>query len=160
MKANPGERSIRERMAPGVLSQDGFLGTDGRSLQEIVAADRAELERAGVTPDEVADVIDGLHAAADRGLETPCPACDGRVSVEEIEVMGRIPCPFGCGYRAHKAVLRVHVAGRVFELTPLHAHLIREHGFFQGRGAAFRLESADAIALVRLCRTASSGATD
>ncbi|MDX9981269.1 MAG: hypothetical protein RBU25_14680 [Lentisphaeria bacterium] len=152
MKRNPVQAHAREMMERGRLARDGFLGDDMRPLDEIVAADAAALAAAGVTRGNLADLLDELHAAADAALETPRELFGGKVQVQLIEVMGRIPCPFGCGERAHKAAIRVKAGDLAFVFTPLQAHLIREHGFFQGEGSWFRLEPAELIALYRLCR--------
>ncbi len=154
MKTNPAEQAIRERMQPGILSGEGFLGDDQRSLGQIVAEDAAILEAAGITARQIANLLTELHELADAGLESPVRVADGEVVVQECEVMGQIPCPFGCGKSAHKAALTVEFDGRRLQFTPLVAHLIGEHGFFQGRGSCFRLEPADAIALYRSCRPA------
>jgi len=155
MKRNPAEDHVRRRLAPGVLSLEGFLGTDARNIADIVAADIAELEAAGVAAADLADLFDELHAAADEALENPRQLFDGRVTVRVTEVMGRLPCPFGCGHLAHKGVVEVRTDGKTLLLTPLHSHLIREHGFFQGRGAPYRIEPRVAAALYRLCRGTS-----
>ncbi|MBN2449762.1 MAG: hypothetical protein JXR77_05195 [Lentisphaeria bacterium] len=152
MKRNPALQSSRERMAPGRLSRGGFLGDDERPLDEIVAADGAELAALGVTAAEIAELLESFHRAADEALETPRELCGGRIVVQETEVMGRIPCPFACGFRTHKANILVRSGDRTWVVTPMHAHLIGRHGFFQGRGSAFRVEPADLAALVRLCR--------
>lgn len=127
-------------MLPGRLSRDGFLGPDDRPIEEIVAADLAVLESEGVSRNELADFLDDLHHAADAALETPAECCNGRVTVCLIEVMGRISCPFACGMRTHKACISVQAGNMGFTFTPMHVHLIREHGFFQGQGAPFRLD--------------------
>lgn len=152
MKRNPAHDRAREMMERGRLARDGFLGDDMRPLDEIVAADEAALAAAGVTREELADLLDELHAAADEALETPRELFGGKVQVQLTEVMGRIPCPFGCGEQSHKAAIRVRAGELNFVFTPLQAHLIREHGFFQGEGSWFRLEPAELIALHRLCR--------
>ena len=43
MKKSPNEMTLTERMAPGVLSKDGFLGDDDRPLDEIIERDRVSL---------------------------------------------------------------------------------------------------------------------
>ncbi|MFO7820911.1 MAG: hypothetical protein R6V56_02465 [Lentisphaeria bacterium] len=151
MKHNPAEDAIRKRMAPGELSLDGFLGEDNRSIAEIVDADVARLEMLGVSREKVADVIDAIHRVADEGLETEREMCDGKLHVRMEEGMGGIPCPFGCGYQGHKGIIHVKMPDREISLTPLHGHLIREHGFFQGRGSVFRLAPDTAAELCRLC---------
>ncbi|NOY80992.1 MAG: hypothetical protein GXP31_08300 [Kiritimatiellaeota bacterium] len=156
MKANPAEAQVRQRMAPGVLSRDGFLGTDSRNIADIVAEDRADLDAAGVTAADIARVLEDIHRAADAGLETSITLCDGAVRARGVEVMGRIPCPFGCGVRAHKAVITVEALGKELRITPILIHLIGTHGFFQGRGSPFRIEPAEAIALWRLCGSDAS----
>lgn len=150
MKTNPADKAILDRMRPGVLSAEGFLGNDPRSLSQIVAEDTAALEAEGLTPAELGDFLADLHAQVDAALGGPIQLAEGQVTLEEDEVMGRIPCPYGCGARAHKAVIRVRFEGRELMLTPLHAHLIGAHGFFQGRGTIFRLEPTDLVALYRL----------
>ena len=138
-------------MAPGVLAQDGFLGHDQRSLQEIVAEDLAELAAAEVSLAELGEFLDRIHQTADAGLETTCPMCDGALSVRLAEGMGRIPCPFACGFRAHKGIVHVQAGSLSHRLTPLQIHLIKEHGFFQGRGAPFRLSPRQLAELYRKC---------
>ncbi len=152
MKRNPANANVRALMERGRLGRDGFLGDDTRTIEDIVAADDATLVAAGVTRAELADLLDELHVAADEALETPRDLYDGKVQVQVTEVMGRISCPFGCGKRAHKAAIQVKAGSLAFVFTPLHAHLIREHGFFQGKGSWFRLEPAELISLYRLCR--------
>jgi len=152
MKADPSESRVRDRMRPGVLSRDGFLGSDPRNIGDIVAEDMAELEGMGVTREEIADLFERIHRAVDQSPETPVRLCGGRIIAEATEVMGRIPCPFACGFRAHKAVITVRTGDRVLRITPIGIHLIGRHGFFQGRGAPFRIEPRDAAALVLACR--------
>jgi len=152
MKHDPTEQSVRERMVPGALALDGFLGHDERTLADIVAADLAELDAAGISKEALGDLLDEIHQAADAALGVPVDLYDGKVIATVIEVMGRIPCPFGDGALAHKAVVDVRIPQGTLRITPLDAHMIREHGFFQGKGSPFRVEPHDAIALYRLCR--------
>ena len=157
MKKNPEWTSERALMAPGRLSRDGFLGSDTRTLDDIVAADLAELAEAGLEVGAIADLLDELHEAADEAFENPRSLCGGRVTVQATEVRGRISCPFACAYRTHKANIEIQAKDLALRLTPLSAHLIRAHGFFQGRGSPFRLEPADLIRLYRLCREGAAG---
>jgi hypothetical protein len=139
MKANPADKAILERMRPGVLSAEGFLGSDPRPLARIVSEDAATLEAMGVTCEALGEFVAELHQRVDAALGGPVTLADGRVVMEETEVMGRIPCPYGCGALAHKAVIEVAFDGEKYLLTPLHAHLIGAHCFFQGRGTLFRI---------------------
>lgn len=151
MKHNPAEDEIRRRMAPGSLSRDGFLGEDNRSIDEIVDADKAHLAEIGLTVEKVADMLDWIHRVADEGIETEREMCHGKLKVRLEEGMGGIPCPFGCGYRGHKGIIHVRTPEREVRITPLHSHLVRKHGFFQGRGSTFRLDPDIAAELYNLC---------
>ena len=152
MKKNPAQANVLERLAPGRLSRSGFLGQDERPLEEIIAADLAELGAAALSTAQVADLLDELFRSAAAGLEAPRSACGGRATVQLFEAMGRIPCPFACGGRTPKAVVQVKAGPVSISFTPLQAHLIREHGFLQGRGCTFRLEPRDLAALYVACK--------
>ncbi len=154
MKKNPALRSTLERMSPGNLSKDGFLGTDDRPVSEIVAADVAALEALGLDCEQAAELLDELHRKADQGLESPVVCFDGKVTVQGTEVKGGMPCPFGCGVRTHKACIRVRGEGLELVFTPMQVHLVRDHGFFEGRGSPFRMEPEALAALFHLCGTA------
>jgi hypothetical protein len=152
MKQNPAFAPLLRRLAPGRLSLSGFLGNDDRPLEEIIATDLAELDAAGLSTRQVADLLDDLHRLADEGLEAPREAFGGRATVRLVETMGRISCPFACGFHTHKAIVHVRAGPLVLRFSPLQAHLLREHGFLEGRGSAFRLEPRDLAALCAACR--------
>jgi len=152
MKVNPAENRVRQRMDPGVLSRDGFLGDDPRPVNDIVADDAALLAAEDVTTTEAGDLLEKLFTAAEAALETEVTLGAGRVKVRLQEGMGRIPCPFACGDRSRKGELEIVFAGQRLILTPLSIHMIRQHGFFQGRNSVYRVEPSVVAALVRLCR--------
>jgi hypothetical protein len=153
MKQNPAERTVRERLEPGHISVEGFLGADTRPLADIIAADTGEVEEAGLTAEQLGAFLENLHAIADAGWEGRVPAFKGRVTVRADETLGQIPCPFACGGHCHKAEIAVKDAdgNDLLRFTPLDAHLIRRHGFFQGKGSPFRIEPARLIDLYRRC---------
>ncbi len=147
MKQNPTESAIRERMAPGALTLDGFLGNDTRPLDDIISADMDALADAGVSREAIADLLDEIHAAADANQEAPISLFGGAITAQVTEVRGRIPCPFGDGHLAHKAVIDIRAPGCELRITPLGIHMLREHGFLQGRGAEFRVEPESLLEL-------------
>lgn len=153
MKENPAEQTIRDRLEPGLISVEGFLGTDKRPLADIIAADAGEVEAAGYTAKELGKFLEDLHLAADAGWEGRVPAFDGKITVRSDETLGQIPCPFACGTHCHKSVIGVKDAegNDLLSYTPLAAHLIRAHGFFEGKGAPCRIEPAELIKLYRRC---------
>lgn len=151
MQHNPAEDEIRQRMAPGALSRDGFLGKDNRDIDEIVDADVAHLQELGMSIEQLADILDRIHEVADEGLETEREMCGGKVRVRMEEGMGGISCPFGCGYKGHKGIIHVVLPDHEIRFTPLHPHMVRAHGFLEGRGSTFRLDPEVAAELYRLC---------
>lgn len=152
MKQNPSESAVRERMAPGALTLDGFLGNDTRPLDDIISADVDFLADGGVSRAAIADLLEEIHEGADANQEAPISLYDGAVTAQATEVRGRIPCPFGDGHLAHKAVIDIRAAGCELRITPLGIHMLREHGFLQGRGTEFRVEPESLLELYHVCR--------
>lgn len=142
---------ILERMAPGALCAEGFLGSDHRELPEIIAADTATVEAAGLTHERIAAELKKVFDAAIAELGRPLKVSVNLTAVWH-EGMGRIPSPWpGDGvFPKGELVLTETPAGRTLIVTPLSIHLIAAHGFYQGRGTHYRLEPADLIALLEL----------
>ena len=153
MLHNPADQMIRDRLEPGHLSIDGFLGNDDRPIADIIAADTGEVEAAGYTVKQLGDFLEHLHVTGDGGWESRVPMYDGKISVRSDETLGAIPCPFACGGHTHKAVITVKDAAgeNLLIFTPLDAHLIEAHGFFEGKGSPYRIEPKELIALYELC---------
>ncbi len=140
MKKSPEDQRIIERMQPGVFCLDGFLGSDRRSLGEILDADNSIVIGLGVTHQQIAAVLEGVLDRAVAACGGPADVADGIVA-EFHEAMGRIPCPFGDGvYHKGEVVLTDRETGNQYHFTPLSVHMIAEHGFYQGVGSAYRIE--------------------
>lgn len=139
MKLTPNEKRLRERMAPGVLSQEGFLGSDDRPVAEIVEADQAVLEALGVTARTLAAKMQEIYLAAREAQEAPVQIGECLLA-QCVEVRGGIACPFADG-RFDKGEVNVRnlASGEEIRFTPLAIHLVGEHGFFEGRGSPFRI---------------------
>jgi len=144
MKRTPQDEKVIGRMAPGVLSRGGFLGDDRRSLAEILAADRAAVEALGLTHARIADALDAACRAAMSALGAPVHLPGTNRVAEYHEAMGRIasPWPDGRTFAKGEIVLADPASGESVVFTPLSVHLIRAHGFYQGRGSCYRLEPA------------------
>jgi len=152
MKPSPTEKRILDRMAPGVLCREGFLGTDARPLQEILDTDRSTLERLGCTHEQLAERLGRVCEAAMAACGAPVSVEGGRLMAEYREAMGQIPCPWADAARRPKGEVECTdpQTGRSLVYTPLAVHLIEAHGFYQGRGSRYRLEPADVAAVFRL----------
>jgi hypothetical protein len=144
MKCSPSQQKITETMAPGVFSQGGFLGTDDRPLSEVVDSDRSTLAQLGVSPRAIADGLLAILELAVAASGAPVAAVGGQTATLR-EAMGRIPSPYGDGVFPKGEVEVTRPDGTTWRFTPLSIHLIREHGFFQGKGSRYRLEPAQAM---------------
>lgn len=153
MKENPADQTTRDRLEPGQLSIAGFLGDDNRPIADIIAADTGEVEAAGFTARQLGNFLENLHRTGDAGWEGRVPAFNGKVTVRSDETLGQIPCPFACGINCHKAEVAVKDPddNDLLRFTPLAAHLIAEHGFFEGKGSPHRIEPKTLIELYRHC---------
>jgi hypothetical protein len=139
MKLSPEEQKATERMAPGIYSREGFLGDDTRRLSVIIDTDQSALEELGVDRAELAEKMQAILDQAAAVYGTPVQVAEGITAVFR-ESMGRIPCPFGDGIYPKGEVELMSTDGAVTRFTPLSVHMIREHGFFQGRGSRYRIE--------------------
>jgi len=151
MKRDPTIRRVVDRMRPGVLCRDGFLGSDRRRLEEIIETDRSTVVGLGTTHEAIAERLEAVYGRARAGLGTPV-AIDGRLTAVWREAMGRIPCPWGgCGTFPKGEVELTDVeTGQSLLLTPLSIHQVAAHGFYQGRGARYRVEPELACRLLGL----------
>jgi hypothetical protein len=151
MKHLPDEDRVLQRMAPGALSKEGFLGDDRRELAEILTDDDHLVESLGLSHKAIADALQDVLDRAEGDLGRPVDLGDGRTATYR-ESMGRIPCPFGgCGvFRKGEVELNDPDAGSVVRFTHLSIHMIRHHGFYQGRGTRYRLEPETLARTLRL----------
>ena len=82
--------------------------------------------------------------AASAGLGAPVHLPGGNLVAEYHEAMGYIasPWPDGRTFPKGEVVVADTATGERVVFTPLSVHLVRRHGFFQGRGSPYRLEPA------------------
>jgi hypothetical protein len=157
MKQTPQLDAVEARMRSGGIVREGFLGSDRRSLSEILDEDQNAINHLGVTHQQIAERMEHLCEEGKRGLGTTVHVDeDFEVSVQSVR--GFLPCPWG-----HKGLypkLNVHVrnrrSGRTMLWTGMQIHLIRDHGFYQGRGSGFRIEPQDAVEILALKATQTS----
>lgn len=150
MKKNPKESRIEEDMQPGRLVDDGFLGDDTRGLSDIIREDLAVLNKLGVSPERLGRKMRLITRAAMKGMEDPVEV-DG-YEAYIYESRGWHGCPFKDNYRVAKRNTYVTdlKTGEKMRWSDLNIHLIQDHGFFQGKGAEFRLEPAELVKFLRL----------
>jgi len=141
MKQTVQMQKAQERMAPGVITRDGFLGDDRRPLADILLADEEAVKALGREHGAIAARMVELRDAGMAGLgEFVDVAPHFEVRVDSVR--GRLPCPFGDPgiFPKTNVTVRNTRTGREVTYTDLHIHLVRVHGFYEGRGSPFRLE--------------------
>lgn len=140
MKLTPEEKKIQKNFEPGKITRDGFLGADTRHIHEIIKADLSILSRLGIDQKDIADQLQYFIDQAKGGLETEVDLGDYMVKV--IWTKGVLPCPFGKPGLHHKIIAEVlnKTLNEKIIYSQLNVHMIREHGFFEGKGSKFRLE--------------------
>lgn len=141
MKLDPKEKMIMERMNAGVLSTEGFLGTDDRHLHEIIETDQEVLQRLGITCEQIAERMKYFTEQSKEAYEIPI-IIDHKYSVLQENWRGRVVCPFN--HRGSYSKSRVTLSNTENNITvtwtPINIHFIEEHGFFEGLGSKYRLD--------------------
>jgi hypothetical protein len=144
MKQSPELKKAQGNMRPGVIIVPGFLGSDRRDLAQILEEDDMAVRRLGLTHGGIAAKMRALRDAGIAGLgEFVDVAPHFRVRVDDVR--GRLRCPFedpGLVSKTNTTVENLCL-GRQITYTDLGIHLIEVHGFYQGRGSAFRVEPGD-----------------
>jgi hypothetical protein len=127
----------------------GFLAADVRSLDRLIADDQALLAKYGLTARQLGLRMQEVTDLAKAGLGAEVTIGEGLVAWCD-EWKGLIVCPWPHGGRFDKrlTLVRQSATGRTIRWTDLNIHLILEHGFFEGKGAEFRLDPQDLIEIL------------
>jgi len=141
MKKKNSLDALEQNLRQASATREGFLGPDERSLSAILRADDAAVRRRGLTHARIAQRLLALRQAGWEGLGEPVSVPPHfEVSVEAAR--GKLFCPFGDPGSFAKVNTTVRNLKRGTEIifTDLNIHLIAAHGFYEGRGAPFRLD--------------------
>jgi hypothetical protein len=143
MKQSPELQKAQESMKPGAITLYGFLGTDERNLIDILTEDDGAVKRLGLSHEHIASRMEELRGLGKDGLgEFIKVQPHYQVRVESVR--GKLPSPFG-GPGLHQktnTIVRNEALDLEIVYSDLHIHLIRNHGFYQGKGSQFRLDPA------------------
>lgn len=151
MKQPPDLDKAEKRMQPGMITRDGFLGHDSRQLEEILQEDENRVSRLRLTHKRIARRLKYFTTEGRKGLGTPVTV-DEVYTVKVEEWRGVLPCPWDDGEVFRKGYVNLTNEELDEELawTPLSIHMIREHGFYGGKGNAYRIEPEDARRILGL----------
>ncbi|MHC4289299.1 MAG: hypothetical protein ACYSOF_05835 [Planctomycetota bacterium] len=150
MKQSPREKKLEEVLRSTKLVAGGFMGTDARHPIEIIEDDLSELERFGVTAEQIADRMTELTELAKPRLGNWIDSATKHLRVKSEDCKGSLVCPWphpGTFDKRITTVEHLETGGQV-SWTDLNIHMIAEHSFFEGKGAFFRIEPAEIISIL------------
>jgi hypothetical protein len=125
------------------------MGDDSRSFNEVIDADAFQVSKLGYTMEQIAARMQEITDTAKTGLGNWVNVDDKLQAVAE-EAKGSLICPWPHPGRYVKRVTTVERrnSGETIRWSDVNIHLIAEHGFFEGRGAAFRIEPEKLINVI------------
>ena len=141
MKQTPEYNAIQQQMQPGIITLEGFLGTDSRNLIDIIAHDEVSVHQLNITHQDIASRMQYFRDAGLDGLGEFLKI-DGHYEVRVDSVRGKLPSPFGGPgmYEKVNTTVRNMNINKEVVYTDLHIHFVKDHGFYEGEGSAYRLE--------------------
>jgi hypothetical protein len=141
MKKSPQQDKFDRMLDASKFSASGFMGSDTRTVWEIIDADMTTLEKLKTTKEKVAARMQEITDQGIQGLGDWIAASD-TIRVRVDDTRGSIPCPWAHGVRCAKRITTIERTdtGQTLHWSDLSIHLILEHGFFQGKGSPYRLE--------------------
>lgn len=158
MKQTPQEKQLYENFMPGKITREGFLGHDTRHIHDIIEEDAHTLARLGVSREQIADRLQYFIEEGKKGLETVVDLGDYTTHVRWSR--GMLPSPFGGPKRLYHKIVAT-VANKTFQkeirYSQLNVHMIRDHGFFEGKGSVFRLEPEEVVDVLQIPRQEDTG---
>jgi len=142
MKMTPELKKAMENMEPGIITAEGFLGSDRRTLSTIIDEDAQLMRRLNITPRELAARMRHFMQEGRKGLGEPVTV-DNDWLVQTDEARGYLACPWEDGiFRKVNVTIELKVTGEKLFYTDLLIHMVEEHGFLEGHGSSFRLDLA------------------
>ncbi len=149
MKKSPDIQKLEAVLRASKLSAEGFLGSDTRSLAEIIDSDSSDIAKLGYTAEQLAEKMQHITDLAEKALEN-WANIDDVYQAKVAEAKGRIPCPWPHLFHCQKrvTVLRNTKTSLEISWSDLNIHLIKEHGFFEGKGSPFRIEPKQLIEML------------
>jgi hypothetical protein len=176
MKESPQTKHLEEILKSSKIVMGGFLGDDRRSISEIIDTDMAQVAKSGFTLEQIAARMQEITKAAISGLgnwvlipfrdrqpiTTNVVGTTEHATAEEVraathelrtrveEAKGLMVCPWPHPGRFAKRVTEVQLVNtnEFIMWSDLNIHMIREHGFFEGKSSNFRIEPGELIKII------------
>ena len=148
-KKTPQLQRLEEVLHSSKLVYGGFMGTDTRSVLDVIDADLAELSRLDTTAERIAARMQEITDIAKDGLGNWVKIDENRQAMTE-EAKGTLVCPWPHPGKFAKRVttVKLNKSGQIIYWADLNIHLIAEHSFFEGKGSIFRIEPQKLIRVI------------
>ncbi|MHC4726955.1 MAG: hypothetical protein ACYS17_06950 [Planctomycetota bacterium] len=149
MKESPQMQKLEQILRSSKLVAGSFMGDDPRGVMEVINTDSSQVSKLGFTMEQIASKMQAITDSAKTGLGTWIKIDDKhQASVEEAK--GSLVCPWPHPGRYLKRITTVERldSGETIHWSDLNIHLIAEHSFFEGKGAAFRIEPEKLINII------------
>jgi hypothetical protein len=149
MKESPQRLKLEHILRSSKLVAGGFMGDDSRTFNEVIDADASQVSKLGYTMEKIASRMQEITDTAKTGLGNWVKVNDELQAVAQ-EAKGSLICPWPHPGRYVKRVTTVDRCNsdETIRWSDLNIHLIAKHGFFEGRGAAFRIEPVKLINVI------------
>ena len=150
MKQSPRDKKLEEMLRSTRLVAGGFMGADPRHPIEIIEQDTAALENLGVTTGQLAQRMRELTELAKPRLGTWIDDAFGKIRIKSEDFKGTLVCPWPHPGFYEKRITTVEHLQTHQQIiwTDLNIHMIEEHGFFEGKGAFFRIEPKEIVSIL------------
>lgn len=152
MKESPQMKKNAENMKAGRISLSGFLGNDNRNLVQIIIDDDALVKKLNRSHLQIADRMDYFRERGALGLGEYITV-DDYFEVKVESVRGKLPSPFEEDRKIIKKTnitVRNRKLGKEIAYTEMLIHLIKAHGFYEGKGSPYRVDPQDLINVLEI----------
>lgn len=150
MKDPPGDKRLEDVLRSSTMVAGGFMGTDQRHPLEVIEDDRDQLAKMKVSTHALAHRMHELTELAIPRLGNWIDDPSGRLQVKTDDYYGSLVCPWPHPGSFQKRITTVKdkASGQTVSWTDLNIHMIETHGFFEGKGAFFRIEPAQIVRIL------------
>ena len=149
MKESPQSKKLDEMLRSSKLAAGGFMGYDSRNVYEIIDNDLAIISEFGYTKEQIAARMQEITQKAIPLLGN-WEEIDEKLLARVDEAKGSLVCPWPHSGRYAKRVTYVKSikTDETIQWSDLNIHFIEEHGFFEGKGANFRIKPQELIKII------------
>lgn len=141
MKRSPSEIKLEKMLRSSKFVAGGFMGNDPRTPEEVIRTDAACLERLGRTSFQIAERMRMFTQKAAAAMGNSIQIEDKfEIRCEEWKGMLICPWPHSGRFAKRLTTCRRLDTGQEIVWSDLNIHFIESHQFFEGKGAAYRLE--------------------